>query len=159
MGNKETVFERRLYSIRYDGTGLKLITPEKGSHFVRITGSKNYFIDTFSNMEQPRRIILKELRTGKALRVLGETDIEQFVEYEWSSPQIVHFPSLDSTTTLDGMLILPPNYNSGKKYPVIIHGYGMPGTQIVWNRWGSTWDQYLAPVSYTHLTLPTILLV
>ena len=87
--------------------------------------------------------------------MLGETDIKQFVEYEWSSPKIVHFPSLDSTTTLDGMLILPPNYTESKKYPVIIHGYGMPGTQIVWNRWGSTWDQYLAQQGYIVFSMDT----
>ena len=155
IGNKETVFERRLYSIRYDGTDLKLITPEKGSHIVRTTGSKKYFIDTYSNVELPRKILLRELRTGKVVRVLGETDIKQFVEYEWSSPKIVHFPSLDSTTTLDGMLILPPNYTESKKYPVIIHGYGMPGTQIVWNRWGSTWDQYLAQQGYIVFSMDT----
>ena len=25
-----------------------------------------------------------------------------------------------------------------------MHGYGMPGTQIIWNRWGRTMHQYLA---------------
>ena len=155
IGNKESVFEKRLYSVRYDGTEVKLITKEAGSHIVRITGSKNYFIDTFSSLTQPRTILLKELRTGKVIKTLGETDLAQYVDYEWSSPRIVHFPSLDSTTILDGMLILPPNYTKGKKYPVIIHGYGMPGTQIVWNRWGSTWDQFLAQQGYIVFSMDT----
>ena len=29
-----------------------------------------------------------------------------------------------------------------------MYGYGMPGTQIVWNRWGRTWNQYLAQLGY-----------
>ena len=49
---------------------------------------------------------------------------------------------------LDGIVTYPPNYKKGVRYPVIVHGYGMPGTQIVYNRWGSTWNQYLAHQGY-----------
>jgi len=148
MANKESIYENRLYSIRFDGTELSLITTENGTHSIKITGSKKYFIDTYSSMDKPRRILLKELKTGKIVRVLGETELEQFIEYEWSNPKIVHFPSQDGSTILDGTLILPPNHDPDKRYPVIIHGYGMPGTQIVWNRWSSIWDQYLAQQGY-----------
>jgi len=148
MANKESIFEKRLYSIRFDGTELALLTPESGSHSVRVTGTERYFIDTYSSLDAPRRILLKELKTGNIIRVLGETGLDQFNEYEWSNPKIVHFPSADGSTILDGTLILPPDHDPDKKYPVIIHGYGMPGTQIVWNRWGSIWDQYLAQQGY-----------
>ena len=155
IANKESVFENRLYSIRFDGTDLSLLTIEEGNHSIRLTGSKKYFIDTYSTVDMPRKIVLKELKTGSVIRVMAETDISQFVEYEWSNPEIVHFPSIDGTATLDGTLILPPNYDSKKKYPVIIHGYGMPGTQIVWNRWGSTWDQYLTQQGYIIFSMDT----
>ena len=148
MANKESIFEKRLYSIRFDGTELALLTPESGSHSVRVTGTERYFIDTYSSLDAPRRILLKELKTGNIIRVLGETALDEFNEYEWSNPKIVHFPSADGSTILDGTLILPPDHDPDKKYPVIIHGYGMPGTQIVWNRWGSIWDQYLAQQGY-----------
>ena len=153
--NKESVFEKRLYSIRFDGTELKLLTPESGSHSVQLTGSKKYFIDRFSSLDIPAKILLKELETGEVVRSLAETDIGQFSKYEWSLPKIVHFPSLDSSVILDGVLLLPPNYDNTKKYPVIIHGYGMPGTQIVWNRWGSTWNQYLAQQGYVVFSMDT----
>ena len=44
--------------------------------------------------------------------------------------------------------MLPKNYDPDKKYPLIVHGYGMPGTQIVWNKWGSLWSQYLSQQGY-----------
>ena len=155
IANKESVFENRLYSIRFDGTDLSLLTIEEGNHSIRLTGSKKYFIDTYSTVDLPRKIVLKELKSGSVIRVMAETDISQYIEYEWSNPEIVHFPSVDGTATLDGTLILPPNYDSKKKYPVIIHGYGMPGTQIVWNRWGSTWDQYLTQQGYIIFSMDT----
>ena len=46
------------------------------------------------------------------------------------------------------MIVLPVNYDKNKQYPVIVHGYGMPGTQIIWNRWGSTLNQYFAQEGY-----------
>ena len=155
IANKESIFEKRLYSIRFDGTELTLLTIENGSHSIRLTGSKKYFIDTYSSIDLPRKILLKELKTGALIRVLEETDLDQFIKYEWSNPRIVQFPTLDGSTNLYGTLILPPNYNKNKKYPVIIHGYGMPGTQIVWNRWGSTWDQYLAQQGYIVFSMDT----
>ena len=39
MANKESVFEQNLYSIRLDGTELKLLTEEAGVHNIEITTS------------------------------------------------------------------------------------------------------------------------
>lgn len=148
MANKESVSEERFYSISFDGTDLKILTPENGNHRIEISGSKKYFIDRYSSLKTPRKILLKELYSGNLVRVLGETDIEQFIEYEWSNPKIIHFPSKDGQYELDGLITLPPNYTTEKKYPVIMYGYGMPGTQIVWNQWGGEWNQYLAQQGY-----------
>ena len=155
ISNKESTFEKRLYSIRFDGTELKLLTHESGVHKIQILNSGKYFIDSFSSMEKPTNIKIKMLTTGSTLKILKNTEIQQYVDYDWSYPEIVHFPSLDNTTTLDGTLILPPDYSKKKKYPVIIHGYGMPGTQIVWNQWGKTWDQYLAQQGFIVFSMDT----
>ena len=147
-GNKESIFESRFYSIRYDGTDLKLLTPEEGSHSISLLGSKLYFLDTFSSLQTPKTIQLKELGAGNLIRIIDKTDKSQFEEYEWETPKIIQFSSLDSSSILDGLLLLPKNYNPDKKYPLIVHGYGMPGTQIVWNKWGSVWSQYLSQQGY-----------
>ena len=148
IANKNSVYENRLYSVRFDGTDLQLLSIESGNHSVTITGGKTYFIDTYSSIEKPKVIVLKDLVTGELIQVLKETDLSQYEEYDWSFPKFVHFLSDDKTVTLDGMLTFPPDYNSSKKYPIIVYGYGMPGTQIVWNRWGSTWNQFLAQQGY-----------
>ncbi len=147
IANKESVFENRFYSVRFDGTEIKLLTVENGNHNVKIIG-EDYFIDTMSSNGSPKEIKLKELSSGSYVRTISKTDSIQFGHYDWSYPEIVHFQSLDSTVTLDGLLLLPKNYDSSKKYPVIMHGYGMPGTQIVWNRWGSLWSQFLSQQGY-----------
>ncbi len=146
--NKESVFETRFYSIHFDGSNIKLLTPEDGSHQIEISGLNDYFIDTYSSLSVPRKIVYKDLLTGRIIKILGDTDSKQFDEYEWTTPQIIQFPTADGTEILDGIVTFPPNFDETKKYPVIMYGYGMPGTQIVWNRWGSSWNQYLAQKGY-----------
>ena len=148
MSNKQSVFENKFFSVRYDGTGLKLLTPEDGNHSISLLGSKLYFLDTFSSLIKPKTILLKELKTGKVVRTVADTDKNQFKKYGWKSPQIVQFPTLDSLYNLDGLLLLPKDYTPTKKYPLIVYGYGMPGTQIVWNKWGSLWSQFLSQQGY-----------
>ena len=144
MANKDSVFDLSLYSIRFDGTDLKIITPEEGVHDIIFFKNGRYFIDSYSSMVIPKKILLKSLPIGKLVKTIGQTDIDQFIDFEWTFPEIVKFPSRDGKVNLDGKVIFPPNFDSLKRYPVIIHGYGMPGTQIVKNQWSRVWHQYLA---------------
>tara|TARA_B100001250_G_scaffold133430_1_gene114013 strand:+ start:212 stop:2401 length:2190 start_codon:yes stop_codon:yes gene_type:complete len=145
--NKESVFESRFYSVNFDGAKLKLLTPENGSHSVRILPEGDGFIDSYSSINQPQKHVLKNM-DGKLVKVISETDKSQFQKYDWSYPNIIQFKSDDGLTNLDGIITYPPDYVKGKRYPVIVHGYGMPGTQIVNNRWGSVWNQYLVQQGY-----------
>ncbi|MEC9474890.1 MAG: DPP IV N-terminal domain-containing protein, partial [Candidatus Neomarinimicrobiota bacterium] len=145
--NKESVFESRFYSVNFDGSNLKLLTSENGSHSVRILPEGDGFIDSYSSINQPQKHVLKDMN-GKLVKIISETDKSQFQMYDWSYPKIIQFKSDDGSTNLDGIITYPPDYVKGERYPMIVHGYGMPGTQIVNNRWGSAWNQYLAQQGY-----------
>ena len=145
--NKESVFESRFYSVNFDGSNLKLLTSENGSHSVRILPEGDGFIDSYSSISQPQKHVLKDMN-GKLVKIISETDKSQFQMYDWSYPKIIQFKSDDGSTNLDGIITYPPDYVKGERYPMIVHGYGMPGTQIVNNRWGSAWNQYLAQQGY-----------
>lgn len=142
--NKGSVFNSALYSIQFDGKDLKKITPEDGFHEITVFNSGKYFIDSFSSLKVPKKILIKSLPNGDLVHSIDETDLNQFVNYEWAFPKIVSFPSRDGKVNLDGKIIFPPDFDSSRRYPVIIHGYGMPGTQIVKNQWSRVWHQYLA---------------
>ncbi len=143
MANKASVAESHLYSVSFDGTGLKQLTTEKGNHSVQFSPLGEYFVDSYSSVSQPRKIVLKK-RDGTTVRIIKETDKNQFDDYDWSIPRFVTFKTHDGAATLDGIVILPVGYKKGKKYPMMVYGYGMPGTQIVRNRWGGLWNQFLA---------------
>mgnify|MGYP001344099952 FL=1 len=143
MANKASVAESHLYSVSFDGTGLKQLTTEKGNHSVQFSPLGEYFVDSYSSVSQPSKIVLKK-RDGTTVRIIKETEKKQFDDYDWSIPQFVTFKTHDGAATLDGIVILPVGYKKGKKYPMMVYGYGMPGTQIVRDRWGGLWNQFLA---------------
>ena len=143
MANKASVAESHLYSVSFDGTGLKQLTTEKGNHSVQFSPLGEYFVDSYSSVSQPSKIVLKK-QDGTTVRIIKETEKNQFDDYDWSIPRFVTFKTHDEAETLDGIVILPVGYKKGKKYPMMVYGYGMPGTQIVRDRWGGLWNQFLA---------------
>jgi len=143
MANKASVAESHLYSVSFDGTGLKQLTTEKGNHSVQFSSSGEYFVDSYSSVSQPSKIVLKK-QDGTTVRIIKETEKNQFDDYDWSIPRFVTFKTHDEAETLDGIVTLPVGYKKGKKYPMMVYGYGMPGTQIVRDRWGGLWNQFLA---------------
>ena len=145
--NKRSVLESHLYSVRFDGTGLKLLTPEPGVHRVSMSPGGHSFIDRFSSIDQPPTIVYRK-NDGTLIRGLGETDLSSVKIGDISKPSIVRFLAEDKETVLNGIMTLPQDYIKGKKYPLLVYGYGMPGTQIVWNSWQAGFQQFLAKEGY-----------
>ena len=129
MANKASVAESHLYSVSFDGTGLKQLTTEKGNHSVQFSSSGEYFVDSYSSVSQPSKIVLKK-RDGTTVRIIKETEKKQFDDYDWSIPQFVTFKTHDGAATLDGIVILPVGYKKGKKYPMMVYGYGMQWSRL-----------------------------
>jgi dipeptidyl-peptidase-4 len=62
----------------------------------------------------------------------------------------------DGTTTLYGKLILPPNFDSTKKYPTIVYLYNGPNVQLLHNSFpesGNLWYEYMAQHGYIVFTM------
>ena len=148
-GNRESILERHFYSVNLDGSDLLQLTSEPGWHSPRLSPTKSYFIDSYSSSKNPRRILLKTIR-GETVRVIKETDMEPYLEYEFTYPEFFDFTTSDGVT-LKGMITLPWNFDEDKKYPILIHGYGLAGSQMAGDWWGGKnylWHQYMAQEGY-----------
>jgi len=145
--NKKSVLNNQLYSVRFDGTKLKILTPEPGYHNISMSDNGKYFIDSFSSIDQPPKINFKK-NDGSLIRSIGETDMSTFNIQDISKPKVIRFLADDKNTVLNGIVTLPQDYKEGNTYPLIVYGYGMPGTQIVWNRWQGGFQQFLAKDGY-----------
>ena len=132
---KESEVENHLYSIKFNGSRLKKLTKEVGSHSVSFSPRLNYFIDNFSSLTIPNKIFVRE-NSGKIIQTLRSTDRTKFDESNFTYPQIINIFA-DDGTRLNALITYPHNFDSMKQYPVILYNYGGPGSQLVINRWGS----------------------
>lgn len=77
-------------------------------------------------------------------------------EYQACSIKLLKIKANDGKTLLNSRMILPPQFDSTKKYPVIVYVYGGPHAQMVSNNWlagGDMWLYYMAQQGYITFTL------
>lgn len=144
---QESPLERHLYTIGFDGSDQTKLTEVEGVHSISMGQNGKYFIDNYSNINQPTRV---ELRTsqngGETVEVFADNQSTQdYIEkYEYSPRELFSFTTSDGQD-LDGFYIKPPNFDPEKSYPLVISIYGGPGAQGVHNQFESNpWYQYLA---------------
>ena len=115
-----------LYSIGFDGSGLKLLTPEDANHDVTLSVSGRYFVDNYSKPDAPPVSVLRD-SNGKTLATVEKADISQLVAAGWKPPEPITVKGRDGTTDLYGLLFKPTNLDPNKKYPIVNRIY--PGPQ------------------------------
>jgi dipeptidyl-peptidase-4 len=122
------VYYNHLYRVNYDGTGLTLLTPEDANHDVQFSPSGKYFVDTYSRVEKAPIAVLRALPDGRVVRKLEEADVTKLADAGWKPAKTFTVKARDGQTDLHGVIYLPPNIDSTKKYPIISHIY--PGPQV-----------------------------
>jgi dipeptidyl-peptidase-4 len=142
-GSKDSAVERRAYRVKLDGTGFRALTPEPGSHSVRLNGDGSYLIDTFSSARVPSETRLLD-GDGKLVRVLASAQVRALKTHVYSPVEMLKIPARDGFE-LDASLVRPPDFDARKVYPVWLPTYSGPNAPSVSHRWaGDAWTQFLA---------------
>lgn len=127
--------ERQIYRVRLDGSGFEHLTKEPGSHSFDLSGDGDFFIDIFSDVKTPPQARL--LKADGTFVATLDAPSNHLREYALGQTQFVEVKTADGAT-LYARLLKPADFDSKKKYPVIIDIYGGPHAQLVQNRWGTT---------------------
>jgi len=114
------------YSVKFDGSDLKLLTPEDGNHQVSLSPDGKYFVDNFSKPDVAPVSVLRDM-SGKLVANLEKTDISRLTATGWKPPTPVTVKSRDGKWDLYGLMFAPTNLDRNKKYPVVNYIY--PGPQ------------------------------
>lgn len=145
--------DRTIHSVDLKGN-IKTIMDMKGQNDALFSTDYSAFINTNSTINSPYYISVQSTK-GKKLRVLKDNaDLAAKVK-AYNAPAFEFFtiddPSIvlpnGENVVLNAWKIVPPQFDSTKKYPVLIYIYGGPGAQTVNNSWGgsnSLWFQHLA---------------
>ncbi|MFQ5700310.1 MAG: DPP IV N-terminal domain-containing protein [Acidobacteriota bacterium] len=151
---KDDPLQRQLYRVRLDGTGLRRLTRENGWHRTWVAPDGRRFVDSFSTMTRPPRITLRGSE-GHELQILDDRLIGILAGYRLGPVEFVTVPAEDGAS-LPAVMIRPPDFDPGRKYPILVYVYGGPHVQNVRNGWGGQrglWHQMMASRGYIVWTL------
>jgi dipeptidyl-peptidase-4 len=149
LGNRESGREAHAYRVPLVGGTVQRLTTEPGNHAVRFNDTFTHFLDYVSGIHRPISVYLHRA-DGTRLRTLAPNLVDHLDYYALNKPEFVTLAARDGHP-LTGILIKPPDFEPGKRYPVLCHVYGGPQAPVARNRWaGSTylWHQYLAQQGY-----------
>jgi dipeptidyl-peptidase-4 len=118
---------RHLYSVRFDGSRLTLLTPEDADHDVTLSPDGRDFVDSYSRPDVPPVTVLRDMR-GRLLLTLERADITALLATGWRPPLPITVKARDGKTDLYGLLFRPTQFDSTRRYPIINRIY--PGPQI-----------------------------
>ena len=122
----EDPYQTHLYQVKFDGSGLRLLTPENGNHTVRAAPDGAYFVDNYSRPDLPGKSVLRRAPDGAVVQVLEETDASALTKTGWKPPEPFHGKGADGKTDIYGLIWRPSNFDPAKKYPVIEQVYTGP---------------------------------
>ncbi|HEX8154270.1 MAG TPA: DPP IV N-terminal domain-containing protein, partial [Thermoanaerobaculia bacterium] len=148
-GTERTNLAVDVYSIALDGTNLKRLSSEAGTHNATFSPGFTHYIDIHSTLATPSQSRVHR-RDGSVAQVLDANPVPALAEYGFRAPELVQVKNRDGVV-MDATLLKPANFDPSKKYPVFQHTYAGPHIQQVRNAWMGTFGmfhQYLASQGY-----------
>lgn len=142
IASPQEATRKYLYRSRVDGSGSpqRLTPPDQpGTHAYDIAPNGKWAFHTASTFDHPPVTQLISLPDHKVLRVLEENDalarkVQGLISVRTEFFQV----PVGNGVTLDGWMIKPPDFDSGKKYPVLVYVYGEPAATTVTDAWGGS---------------------
>jgi len=141
---------RRTAIYEIDAKGKKTnLTPEAGTNSAIFSENFKSFINVHSSLNEVPVTTLKVLGK-KSLTLLDNANLKKFVTAK--EMPVKEFITVNSNgETLNGWIVKPYNFDTSKKYPVILYQYSGPKSQEVVDRWsiginggGGCFEEYLA---------------
>jgi dipeptidyl-peptidase-4 len=116
-----------LYSVKFDGSGMKLLTPENADHAITFSKDGSSFVDVYSTPIQPQISVVRDT-SGKVLVDVSKQDITRLVASGWKPLTQITVKARDGKTDLYGFMFKPTNFDATKKYPIVNNVYPGPQT-------------------------------
>jgi dipeptidyl-peptidase-4 len=154
MSTKQSPLESHLYRVDLKTGDERRLTLAAGTHRVLLNTEAGFFIDIWSSTTVPSRVELYQ-QNGKFVKQLLAAK-NPYNDYSMGSLDMVTLTANDGKTSLYGRVIKPTDFDSTKKYPVIVYVYGGPHTQLVKNSWlggARLWEYFMAQKGYVMFTI------
>jgi dipeptidyl-peptidase-4 len=148
---EKSSIEKLIYRIDLDGKNKTLISKGNGTNGVSWNSAFKYYVASHSSANDP---VVYELKNAKneTIQVLEDNASlrKKLDEYQIGIKEFIQVP-VGNNISLNGYWIHPRNFDPNKKYPVLMHVYGGPGSQQVLDSFGGFdffWYQTLLDKGY-----------
>jgi dipeptidyl-peptidase-4 len=151
---KDSYLERNLYRIDMRSGKAIRINNEGGMHSAKLSPGAGYLLDTWESANIPSKtdIISGDGKFSRSVHLSPDP----LKDYRFGENKLITLKAADGTTELTGRLILPPDFDPSKRYPVIIYVYGGPHLQLITRGWHNDvrgWEYYMASKGYICFSL------
>lgn len=151
--NASSPVNQDFYSVNVKSGALKAIAAGNGFHSCMTDEKGNFAIDAFTAVNTPRDYSVINTASGKSVSMYkADNPIKDYQLGKWSLFTIKNNQGID----LYCRLFKPVNFDSTKKYPVLVYLYNGPHSQMVTNTWmagGELWYQYMAQKGFIVFTV------
>lgn len=151
--NEQSPVNQDFYSVNLKSGEMKRLTYGSGFHICSVDAKGNYIIDNYSSSHVPREYNIINTNSRKATNIFkAENPVKDYKLGSWNLFTIKNAEGTD----LYCRLFRPVNFDSTKKYPVLVYLYNGPHSQMVTNTWmagGELWYQYMAQKGFIVFTL------
>jgi len=129
--SREKSINKDFYRVSFNGDGMERLTEGEGTHSCTLIGTGDYFLDKFSSINEPAKLILYDINSGKK-KVIADSKLHEMDNYNFGKVELFTIPTEDGYN-VPAKWFLPPNFDTEKKYPIIFSIYGGPGIASVSN--------------------------
>jgi dipeptidyl-peptidase-4 len=152
IANAESPVNRDFYKVTLKDGTMKKLTTGKGTHAATLNPNGEFFFDKFSAEDVPGKYTVTST-AGKEIKLLINAE-DPLKNYELGKASIFTLKSA-SGDDLYCYMLKPVDFDSTKKYPVIVYLYGGPGIQLVNDTWNgqAMWFQYMAEKGFIIFSL------
>ncbi len=155
IGATNKGLERHLFEVDLKSGKTEQLTIDSGMHHASVSPSGTFILDQYSNLSTPNKININN-RKGKRITPLLEAENPFIGKINLPHIEIREFTSADGKTPLNARITYPTNFDSTKKYPVMVYLYGGSHAQLITDGWlGGIgyFDLYMAQNGYVVFTL------
>jgi dipeptidyl-peptidase 4 len=148
QSSEEHPTKRAVYAIDLKGKKKVKLSAQEGTNRATFSKTFRFYINNFSNSNTPPYYSLHD-SNAKLIRVL-EDNSELSGKVKDYGGVIKSFFSFKTSegVELNAFMVKPANFDPNKKYPVLIHQYSGPNSQLVADRWEFTFNNLIAQKDY-----------
>ncbi|KAL4959729.1 dipeptidyl aminopeptidase dapB [Aspergillus stella-maris] len=147
IATKEAPTQRHVYRVNLDGSDLQPLTDtsKPGFYDVSFSDGTGYGLLSYKGPSIPwQSIISTEGDKAKILRTIEDNaDLAKVVKQHALATEVYSDITIDGYT-LQVVERRPPHFNPARKYPVLFHLYGGPGSQTVKREFSVDFQSYVA---------------